>query len=217
MAQLWTPGGYRYIEAAGFDLDGVKRDTGYNAYQTLLKILAKYKYDGPKLTYGQYLLREFDNTTYINSFGLNLTRAQIKDAYDEFHPPDHNIGPYEDVAPACEYLIRKGLKLFAVSAGRAEWVHDWYKDHGLHIHFEHVVSKAHPKSPHITRLCGEMRVAPERAFYAGDMGHDIWAARDAQVVPIGITRGYDGAHKSLQTAGAHVIVDTLEELARLVR
>lgn len=214
MRKLWTPGGYRTVEVAGFDLDGVKRDTGHTAYRTLCQILDKHC--GRKVTYEEYLLKEFDHATYLATLGVKLDKEQLREEYYAIHPPDHETGPYADVGGCCESLISKGLRLFVVSASRREWVEGWFEKHGLDSHYVHVVHSGHPKAPHLKRLCSEMGVESQKTFYVGDMALDMYAAREADVIPVGITRGYAGAEASLHKAQAAVVVRTLEHLSNLV-
>ena len=215
MAELWLPGRYRETDLAGFDLDGVQRDTGHAAYRTLLKILEAH--NKPPIPYRQYLLKQFSHAKYLESLGIEMTVDEINKLYYSLHPPDNEMPPFDDVAPCCDTLLTCGMKLFVVSASRPAWVESWFEDHGIRKHYVEIVHSAHPKAPHLTAMCQRLGVAPAKAFYVGDMGFDMWAAQEAGVVPVGISRYYEGARESLAEAGAEIVVDDLAHLAQLAR
>ncbi len=214
MRKLWTPDGYVEKSAVGLDLDGVARDTGYKAYLSVNELIKKF--GGKPVTYADYILKPFNNLQYVTSCGASIDKETLHREYHDLHPADNLTGPFADVTSFCEQVGMLGLDLFVVTACRADWVVNWFKEHSLGAHFAQVIHSAKPKDPHLRAVCAELGVEPDEVFYVGDMGHDMEAAIKAEILPVGITRGYDGAEASLKKAGAKMVVRSLEHLACLI-
>jgi phosphoglycolate phosphatase len=71
------------------------------------------------------------------------------------------------------------------------------------------------KAELVAQALASERLAPSQACMIGDREHDILGARAHALAAIGVTWGY-GSRAELEAAGAHAVVDTLEELLAAV-
>jgi phosphoglycolate phosphatase len=71
------------------------------------------------------------------------------------------------------------------------------------------------KSDLLAWLFAQEGIRPCQAIMIGDRHHDINAAKSHGVPSIGITYGY-GSREELESAGAHHIVDTPEQIRDLI-
>lgn len=214
MRKLWTPQGHLPIRAVGLDADGVLRDTGHTAYQSVCKIIERY--GGKRPSYGDFILKEFDHPTYCRRHGATMDMEQFRQMYYEVHPPDVGGALFGDVLGFCKAVALLGLDLFVVSSCREDWLLPWFEKHSLGAHFAYIVPQARPKDTHLVDVCRQLGIEPQEMMYVGDMGHDIHASMAAGSIPVGLTRGHPEADASLRSAGAKLVVRSLEHLSHLI-
>jgi HAD superfamily hydrolase (TIGR01509 family) len=80
-----------------------------------------------------------------------------------------------------------------------------------------LVEHAKPAPDLLLEAASQLDVAPSSCWYVGDATWDMVAAVAAAMIPIGVTAGAAVDAVALRGAGAAVVVDTLNELARAVR
>lgn len=215
MATLRLPGRVVPLEAFGFDVDGVLRDTGYLAYQNCRKAIAELGGMPP----------EFDDfvhdwcgrlTDYYRRCGVARSDAEIEAVNAKYLGIHDTVSPFEDVAHTLERLEASGLTLFALSGHTTSKLEHWFTTHGLHARFARVQGDGKEKIGELVELSQSLGFAPGRACYAGDWAQDMRAAERAGLLPIGVARGR-GTHDVLRRNGAIHVVDHLDELAALIR
>jgi phosphoglycolate phosphatase len=69
---------------------------------------------------------------------------------------------------------------------------------------------------HLLSLCEKLGVSPARVAYIGDWAQDMRAARDAGLIPIGLTRGHKTS-EVLHRNGASLVLEHLADLQGIVR
>jgi phosphoglycolate phosphatase len=72
------------------------------------------------------------------------------------------------------------------------------------------------KAELLGQVLSSERVQPQRACMIGDRLHDIEGARAHGIATVGVTWGY-GSREELETAGADLVIDALDELPGAVR
>lgn len=215
MRTLWTPWGEVPVSAVGLDVDGVMRDTNIIAHRSLERIITHFGGTAP--SYGQHICKDFDHVLYCRKHGATIEDlAAFRKVYYEVHPPDKDTPPFPDVADFCRQVAALGLNLFVVSSCREDWLVPWFEEHSLGAHFAYIVHTARPKEPHIADICAQLGVEPRHVMYVGDMVHDVHAAKAVGAVPVGVTRGHEGAKDALYEGGAQLVTESLEHLAQLI-
>lgn len=107
-------------------------------------------------------------------------------------------------------LADSGTWLGVVSAASADAVA--FDIDTLHVPtlWDAVVAPAADK----TSVLRSLRHHGDRAFYVGDTAYDMACATEAGYIPIGVRGGYAG-EATLRAAGAHTVIDTLDELTAI--
>jgi phosphoglycolate phosphatase len=205
----------REILAVGFDVDGVIRDTGYDAYVAVSKALDEL--GGSVPSFEEYV-HEYttDVVTFYNNRGVHCTVERFFEVYKKYSN-GHNdaAGPYDDVMEMLGYLQNCGLKAFAVSGHPNEYLQEWFRRHNIAQYFAHISGSSWNKVTCLTDACNNLDVVPAAACYVGDWGSDIRAACEAGLIPIGITRGYE-SRVPLLNNGALLVVDHFEDLRKVI-
>lgn len=107
-------------------------------------------------------------------------------------------------------LADSGIWLGVVSAASAEAVA--FDINTLHVPtiWDTVVAPAADK----ISVLRSLRHHGDRAFYVGDTAYDMACATEAGYIPIGVRGGY-ADEAALRAAGAHTIIDTLDEMTAI--
>ncbi|RVW11190.1 HAD family hydrolase [Prescottella agglutinans] len=104
-------------------------------------------------------------------------------------------------------LADSGTWLGVVSAASAEAVAFDINTLNVPTLWDTVVAPAADKASVLRSL----RHHGDRAFYVGDTAYDMACATEAGYIPIGVRGGYAG-EATLRAAGAHTVIDSLDEL-----
>ncbi len=110
-------------------------------------------------------------------------------------------------------LGRAGIETAVVSAASDLAVRRDLRAHGLDCHFADVHCGVANKEAVTERYVRQE--APRSVWYVGDSRFDMVQARGAGAVAVGYTGGYDSADE-LRFAGAHRLIDRLDELLALI-
>jgi pyrophosphatase PpaX len=142
--------------------------------------------------------------------------------YREHNEPLHEeLEAFEGVAELLERLDGEGRRLGIVTAKRRPTVQLAFDRLELESWFGAVVcreqtehGKPHPEP--VLRALEILGGTPDEAAFVGDSPYDMGAGRAAGVFTVGVSWGgiHDGA--LLEEAGADVVVDSLEELLRVL-
>ena len=110
-------------------------------------------------------------------------------------------------------LRRLGIETAVVSAATEQSVHQDLQAHGLDRQFESlhcgIADKAAVTAQYV------LQAGPGAVWYVGDTTFDMMHALSAGATAIGYTGGFDPADK-LRGAGAHRLIDRLDELLALI-
>jgi phosphoglycolate phosphatase-like HAD superfamily hydrolase len=79
------------------------------------------------------------------------------------------------------------------------------------------VKHAKPEPDLLLLAAEQLGVEPSRCWYIGDSTWDMVSAVAAGMIAIGVTAGAAVSATALEGAGATVVVETLEEVARAIR
>lgn len=116
-------------------------------------------------------------------------------------------------ATTLEALRRLGVETAVVSSATEQTVQRDLRAHGLDRHFERVHCGIADKAA----VTGQyvLQAGPGAVWYVGDTTFDMTHALSAGATAIGYTGGFDPAEK-LRDAGAHRLIDRLDELLALI-
>lgn len=214
MAVLVLPDREVEIDTFGFDVDGVVRETGYLAFHHCRLAITELGGIPPELDdfvhdWGGLLNR------YFRSCGVQASDEEIERVNAKYVATHDLADPYHDVGDALEHLEKLGVRTFALSGHRHSELQSWFEKHGLHDRFGHVEGSGGGKVEQLIILRQKFSTSPARACYVGDWGQDMRAARQADFVPIGITRNLNTRHV-LERNGAAAVIDHLHELVELI-
>lgn len=214
MALLHLPKAELPIRAAGFDVDGVMRDTGILAFNNCRKAIAELGGMPPEFAdfvheWGGGLI------DYYRRCGVRKSDEEIRAVNERYLASHDKVGPFEDVAETLEHLETRDIRMFALSGHSTEKLQGWFEQHGLHVRFARVQGDGKDKTAYLRIICEILGVDPSQAFYVGDWAQDMRAAKEAGMIPIGISREHR-THHVLERNGALHVIDHLHELVRMV-
>jgi len=127
--------------------------------------------------------------------------------------------PYEGVLPLLDQLGRAGARQAIVSNKGDSFVKELNRRYfGQRIPVavgEHAGVRRKPAPDMLLRVMEDWRAEPGRTLYVGDSATDVQTARAAGVACASVTWGFR-TREELIAAGAALLVDTPQELARQV-
>lgn len=215
MAILRLPKADVPIEAFGFDVDGVLRDTGYLAFLNCRSAIEEL--GGTPPAFDDFVHDWCGKLTdYYRRCGVKRSDKEIEAVNARYLAVHDTKAPFEDVAQTLEHLESLGVRMFALSGHETKKLHAWFEQHGLHVRFVHVQGDGRDKTEHLSVLCRRIGANPKSSCYAGDWGQDMRAAKSAGLLPIGVARERS-THKALRRNGALHVVDHLHELTAIIR
>jgi pyrophosphatase PpaX len=143
---------------------------------------------------------------------------ELVDAYREHNAPLHDeLEAFAGIEELLTELSREGRRLGIVTAKRRPAVQLAFDRLGLERYFDALVTreltehgKPHPEP--VLRALEILGGSPGDAAFVGDSPYDMGAGRAAGVFTVGVSWG--GIHESehLLDEGAHVVVDSVDEL-----
>lgn len=229
------------IAALFFDLDGTLMDHKGAAEAAVVRLLARYRLDGPSRETAVDLWHQL-NEDYIGRYLAGAMsfaeqrRARVRDFFEHFgfscSPQEadeafsfylgyyeQGWGPFPDAIPTLDALggLRKGV----ITNGDAEQQRKKLKVLGLTQHFETLVISGEvgvskPDSEIFREACARIRLEPSSCAYVGDkLEHDALAAREAGMLGIWLNRERAGSRGSPLPEHRFIVVEELTELASL--
>lgn len=127
---------------------------------------------------------------------------------------------YDGVEPMLKVLKDAGKRMFIATGKPTVYSEQILEHFGLAKYFECVCGinlkeTATEKDELITGVLEFAHLAPEDCVMIGDRKFDMIGAGKVGVTSIGVTYGY-GSREELETAGADMIVDTVEQLQNIL-
>lgn len=214
------------IRLAVFDLDGTIVDSKANIVRAVHEAAALMKLEPPApqaipkvigLSLTEALGRLFPALEHPRL--LELDQA-YRDCFVRFRTlPDYDEPLFEGTHAVLDALDKEGV-LLGIATGKAmRGVMHVLERHGLAKRFvtiqtpDHAPGKPHPEM--LYRAMAETGCAPEHTVMIGDTSYDILMARAAGVSALGVSWGNHDV-PDLQMAGAHRLVDRLDELMHAI-
>ncbi|MCL6432413.1 MAG: HAD family hydrolase [Anaerolineae bacterium] len=135
-------------------------------------------------------------------------------AYEREH--DRCPAPFPGIESALRSLRSRGVRLGIVTGKGPGSAAISLRRLGLGGYFDAVETgspKGAVKATLIRRLLGRWNLAPEEAAYIGDHPSDMWAAREAGVLPLAAAWATTAAPEALRACGPAWVFGTVEELS----
>lgn len=199
-----------------FDYDGTLRDSmRRHGYEALCSVFAACGVPAPTYTeVCRDLVSPF--SVFYQNKGILLSEADISRLYRESLETKGVAKFFDDVGPVLIRLRRNaGIKLGIASARDPAVIEDHLRDTPMDGLFCYVAGGNENKVKAITGFWQTFGLDSNEVWYVGDIAHDMENAREAGVVPVGITRGHP-TREVLCAAGAHTCVDHLVDLLDLL-
>jgi len=214
------------LKLIAFDLDGTLADTLADLATAMNHALESEGLHGYPVD---------DYRTFVGNGIDNLVRVTMDDGFSpdgaervkaEFYSyyADHCIdytAAYDGAGELLKKLAADGYMTAVVSNKPDRFVPDilktLYPDHRFTVAWgkqDGVARKPDPES--LLNLIALCKVDKSEALYVGDSNVDVIFAHNAEVIVCGVSWGFRG-EKELREAGADYIVDSAEELYRLIR
>ena len=214
LAQLILPNLKTEVLAIGLDVDGVLRDTAYSAYLAFCNTVCELG-GSPPLLFDSFVRGfESDFSVYYRKCGVFVGPEVYYPIYLKYFGVPDEIAPFGDVKDSLVSLQGLGFKIFVVSSHETPKLHEWFESNNINDHMLCIYGGSRDKAVCIKNACRDAGVDPKLTCYVGDYGLDMRAAKAAEAIPIGITRGYLSRDALVATGAAHVI-DQLVELVNL--
>ena len=211
-----------------FDLDGTLVDSLEDIGQACNDVLAEHGYPvHPMHKYRFYVGRGFHKligdalpegeAAKLSSDRLNALITEARARYGQNMCV--RTKPYGGVTEALHELAADGHALAVLSNKpddlTVELVHRYFPDVPFALvrgGKEGVPLKPEPDAP--LDMLRHLKFSPESSFYVGDSNVDIFTARNAGMISVGVAWGFRGADE-LRAAQADHIIDTPQALTRL--
>lgn len=124
---------------------------------------------------------------------------------------------YPGVTDALDRLQRAGVLLGVATGKSRRGLVNTLNTHGLADRFVTLqtadIGPGKPAPDMLLRAMAETGASPENTVMLGDTTYDIYMARDARVVALGVSWGYHEAAELL-AAGAHRVLDAFSDVPR---
>ena len=140
----------------------------------------------------------FPVSDYYRSLGFDLDREEQGDISDEFHSvyqsgvESCSLNP--GIAEALEYLEKRGVDQFVLSAAQEEMVVAWVRLHGIQSRFKGVYGLSDRLAVSKARRCRDLiedfDLDPSATLFIGDTDHDVAVARAVGCRPIVVLQGH---------------------------
>ncbi len=211
---------YHYIL---FDLDGTITDPGLGITNSVMYALNKfgisdkrenlYKFIGPPLA-----------QSFQNYYGFNEEKARLGiKYYREYYTVDgifENI-VYDDVEKMLKNLKRDGKKVLLATSKPEKFAKQILEYFKLDQYFDYVAGatmdeKRVRKADVISYALESYGIQNlDEVLMVGDREHDVLGAKEVGIDCMGVLYGY-GDRQELEKAGAKYIVETVEELMKIL-
>ncbi len=206
-----------------FDLDGTLTESGTGIKNSVRYTLQHY---GLPMEDDESLNR-YVGPPLVNSFQMYMgfTEEQAMEAIKVYRSYFTTKGMFENrVYDGVEQMLKAlkaaGKRMFIATGKPTVYSEQILEHFHLEQYFECVCGiglkeAATEKDELITQVLKFAGITPNECVMVGDRKFDIMGANTVGVIPIGVTYGY-GSREELETAGADMIVDTVEQLQELL-
>ena len=203
-----------------FDLDGTLTDPYEGITKCILYALDELGFPHPDDDYLYSCIGPPLWDTFPELVGEELTRKAV-DLYRERFT---EIGwkenaPYEGIHDVLETIASNGYTLFVATAKphmhAARIVHHFGMGEFFHNVYGSELDGTRGKKTDLLHFAIEKNPGADRRVMIGDRKHDLVAAVNTGMTPIGVAWGY-GSDEELLAAGAEAIAKTPSELSDLV-
>jgi phosphoglycolate phosphatase len=170
---------------------------------------------------------EISREAFRSEFALPLSRfyerflpgvrmERIEEVYHrQFQVRRGEVGLLPGVREFLEFCRGSNRALYGISTMYGHHFNEQARRLDVQDYFLRVYVEVIDKATEIKRVLDENRLALPETVFVGDMAHDIEAAKQCGVLPIGIMTGFDTADK-LASAGAALVVRGFGDLQRLL-
>lgn len=206
-----------------FDLDGTLTDSGQGILNSVAYALEKMGIEEPDTAN----LNRFIGPPLYESFSrfYQLNPEDTQSAVDAFRVYFKEKGMFENqlypgIIPLLEELRTAG-KTLVIATSKPEIFAKQILEHFGIAHYFDVIAGASLDSSRISKAdvigyaINQLEVFPKHAVMIGDREHDIEGARMHQLPAIGVLYGY-GSKQEFEKAGATMIVETVQDLKRVL-
>ncbi|HEP1839830.1 TPA: HAD family hydrolase [Streptococcus suis] len=206
-----------------FDLDGTLTDSGQGILNSVAYALEKMGIEEPDTAN----LNRFIGPPLYESFSrfYQLNPEDTQSAVDAFRVYFKEKGMFENqlypgIIPLLEELRTAG-KILVIATSKPEIFAKQILEHFGIAHYFDVIAGASLDSSRISKAdvigyaINQLEAFPKHAVMIGDREHDIEGARMHQLPAIGVLYGY-GSKQEFEKAGATMIVETVQDLKRVL-
>ncbi|HEL1669151.1 TPA: HAD family hydrolase [Streptococcus suis 2651] len=206
-----------------FDLDGTLTDSGQGILNSVTYALEKMGIEEPDTAN----LNRFIGPPLYESFSrfYQLSPEDTQSAVDAFRVYFKEKGMFENqlypgIIPLLEELRTAG-KTLVIATSKPEIFAKQILEHFGIAHYFDVIAGASLDSSRISKAdvigyaINQLEAFPKHAVMIGDREHDIEGARMHQLPAIGVLYGY-GSKQEFEKAGATMIVETVQDLKRVL-
>lgn len=208
-----------------FDLDGCLTDSGVGIMRCAQYALEKFGIDVPVLE----RLRPFVGPPLEDSFKqfFGFSDEDAAKAVQHYRERYFSRGKYEqhlypEIPEFLKHLRKNGYRLAIATSKTINQTLEVLEWLGISKCFDNVAARdeqgiLHTKADVINSLLGSMGLnnSKRSCVMIGDRKYDIEGARQAGIDSIGVLWGY-GDYEELKAAGATHIVETLEDLSKII-
>jgi phosphoglycolate phosphatase len=210
-----------------FDLDGTLADTIFDIRDGLNGMLTEY---------GFHLVNKEQTLSFINNGALELVRRSLpvkhqgddeyvkeaKRVYERYYSKCYNnmTAEYEGCSNALKTLANSGVHLAVLSNKQDEFVKKIVEKLFSDIPFEFVLGQSDkfptkPDPTSIHYIMNELGVSGNETVLVGDSNVDMLTAKNAGVIPLGVSWGYR-PKEILIELGARHILSSPSEFAEII-
>ncbi|HEL2551019.1 HAD family hydrolase [Streptococcus suis] len=206
-----------------FDLDGTLTDSGQGILNSVAYALEKMGIEEPDTAN----LNRFIGPPLYESFSrfYQLNPEDTQSAVDAFRVYFKEKGMFENqlypgIIPLLEELRTAG-KTLVIATSKPEIFAKQILEHFGIAHYFDVIAGASLDSSRISKAdvigyaINQLEAFPKHTVMIGDREHDIEGARMHQLPAIGVLYGY-GSKQEFEKAGATMIVETVQDLKRVL-
>jgi phosphoglycolate phosphatase len=212
------------IQLAIFDLDGTLLDTLGDLHQSTNAALSQFGYPTRTLEEVRQFVGNGIRLLVERAVPAGLTKEEIDRVHQFFlsHYAQHcadRTQPYPGIVALLQTLRQAGIQT-AVVSNKADGAVQQLAEHYFPGLFDEAVGErpgvpGKPAPDSVEGLLTRLGVEKDRAVYIGDSEVDVETARNAGVPLVAVSWGFR-TKTVLQQAGARQIVDTAEELCRIL-
>ena len=209
--QAWT--------VALFDLDGTLTDPGEGIVKCIQHAFSGLRLKSPSVSE----LETWIGPPLHSSFAAALGDADLASrALALYRQRFATVGLYENrlypgISKFLASLVESGVSCYLATSKPGVYAERIVEHFGLDrwlqgVYGSELDGTRAEKTDLLAYLLERESIDPEQVVMIGDRRHDVHGALNNKINAIGVTWGY-GSGEELETAGAHGVVDTLEQLA----